>query len=89
MVVLLTKVIERLDVTVVSFVGFVTIGVAIFDFLIGVCCRFSEVVVRMGSLDGFGADNERLLLLDGCIFEFERRQGSLEGRTVVSVVTFD
>jgi hypothetical protein len=50
---LFTEGIERLETTVVSFFVFAAIGVGIFDFLVEVCCRFNEVVVRMGNFDTF------------------------------------
>jgi len=76
-VVLLTDVTARLDVTVESFFVFVATGVGTFDFFTGVNCFVNEVVVRIGNFEAFFADRERILLLlllllfDGRDFEFE------------------
>jgi hypothetical protein len=101
-VVLLTDVTARIDVTVESFFVFIVTGVGTFDFFMGVTGFVNEVVVRIGNFEAFFTDKERLLLLlslfDGRVFVFEtllkfvlrlfeQREGRREGRTTAGFGT--
>ena len=77
----------RLESIVVAFFVFDVTGAGILDFFVGVCSRLDDDAIRTGSLETFGVESERLVIVEGNGFESGRRQGSREGRTGVAGTT--